>query len=90
MNDQLPDAIKQHLPSGQNEKSENSGLKILGVVVVASVISTLVAIGVVYLYLFPGDFKPVTLSAKEEQALESKVKAKAEGPFNYAHLIRIL
>ena len=60
MVDQLPDAIKQNLPSNQEKKTQHSWLKILGIVVVASVISTLVAIGAVYLYLFPGDFKPVT------------------------------
>ena len=74
MNDQLPDAIKQHLPSSQQGKTQHSGLKILGIVIVASVISTLVAIGAVYLYLFPGDFKPVTLSVSEEQVLESKLE----------------
>jgi hypothetical protein len=73
MNDQLPDAIAQHLPANQKAKPQHSWLKILGIVVVASVISTLVAIGVVYLYLFPGAFKPVTLSANEEQVLESKL-----------------
>jgi len=73
MTDQLPDAIRQHLPSNQEKKTPHSWLKILGIVVVASVISTLVAIGAVYLYLFPGDFKPVTLSVSEEQALESKL-----------------
>ena len=73
MTDQLPDAIKQHLPSNQEKKTPHSWLKILGIVVVASVISTLVAIGAVYLYLFPGDFKPVNLSVSEEQALENKL-----------------
>ena len=74
MNDQPPDAIKQHLPDNQKTKPQYCWLKILGIVVVASVISTLVAIGVVYLYLFPGAFKPVTLSASEEQVLESKLE----------------
>jgi len=74
MNDQLPDAIAQHLPDNQKAKPQHSWLKILGIVVVASVISTLVAIGVVYFYLFPGAFKPVTLSATEEQVLESKLE----------------
>jgi hypothetical protein len=74
MNDQPPDAIAQHLHDNQNAKPQHSWLKILGIVVVASVISTLVAIGVVYLYLFPGAFKPVTLSASEEQVLESKLE----------------
>jgi hypothetical protein len=74
MNDQLPDAIRQHLPSSQKEKAQHGWLKVIGIVVVACVISTLVAIGVVYLYLFPGDFKPVTLSVSEEQALESKLE----------------
>ena len=74
MNDQPPDAIAQYLPDNQKERARHSWLKILGIVVVASVISTLVAIGVVYLYLFPGAFKPVTLSASEEQVLESKLE----------------
>ena len=39
----------------------------------ASLISTLVALAAVYLYLFPGSFKPVTLSAGEEQVLENKL-----------------
>ena len=73
MTDQLPDAIKQHLSSNQEKKTPHSRMKILGIVVVAGVISTLVAIGAVYLYLFPGDFKPVTLSVSEEQALENKL-----------------
>ncbi len=73
MNDQPQDAIAQHLPDNQKAKPQHSWLKILGIVVVASVISTLVAIGVVYLYLFPGAFKPVTLSVSEEQVLESKL-----------------
>jgi hypothetical protein len=74
MSNQLPDAIKQHLPPEQNGKDRHSGIKILAIVVAASVISTLVAVGVVYFFLFPGDFKPVTLSAGEEQALESKLE----------------
>ncbi len=74
MNDQLPDAITQHLPSHQKERSEHSWLKILLIVVVASAISILVAIGVVSLFLFPGAFKPVTLNASEEQVLESKLE----------------
>ena len=73
MTDQLPDAIKQHLSSNQEKKTPHSRMKILGIVVVAGVISTLVAIGAVYLYLFPGDFKPVNLSVSEEQALENKL-----------------
>jgi hypothetical protein len=74
MNDQPPDAIAQHLPENQKAKPQHSWLKILGIVVVASVISTLVAIGVVYLYLFPGAFKPVALSVSEKQVLESKLE----------------
>ena len=74
MNDQLPDTIKQHLPSSQQKKTQHSRLKTFRMVVVAIVISTLVAIGAVYLYLFPATFKPVTLSISEEQVLESKLK----------------
>jgi hypothetical protein len=63
---------QQALPPEQ--RPSNNWLKILGIVVVASVISTLVAICAVYFYLFPGSFKPVTLSANEEQVLEQKLE----------------
>ena len=48
-------------------------LKILGIVVVASLISTLVAVLVIKTYLFPNEFRPVTLSSGEEQALNEKL-----------------
>ena len=50
-----------------------SGLKIFGIIVVACVISTLVALGAVYYYLFHATISPVELSAKEEQVLEKKL-----------------
>jgi hypothetical protein len=52
----------------------NRELKILGIVIVACVISTLVALGLLYLYLFQNSFRPVTLSASEERTLESKLE----------------
>ena len=60
-------------PSPSQEKPANSWLKILAIVLIACVVSTLVALGAVYLYLFPGAFKPVALSASEEQVLEQKL-----------------
>jgi len=57
----------------QGSKDRHSWWKILGIVVVACIVSTLAALTAVYFYLFPGSFKPVTLSAKEEQALERKL-----------------
>ncbi|PLX80637.1 MAG: arginine N-succinyltransferase [Desulfuromonas sp.] len=48
-------------------------MKIFGIVVVACIVSTLVAVTAVYFFLFPGPFKPVDLSTKEEQALEQKL-----------------
>lgn len=49
-------------------------LKLLGIVMVACTVSTLVAVTAVYFYLFPGPFKPVTLGAGEEQVLEHKLE----------------
>lgn len=60
-------------PPPAKPASGNSWLKTLGIVVVACVVSTLVALIAVYFYLFPGPFKPVELSAKEEQVLEQKL-----------------
>jgi hypothetical protein len=48
-------------------------LKVLGIVVIASLISTLVAVLLVKTYLFPNEFRPVTLSSSEEQTLAAKL-----------------
>lgn len=63
----------QHAPTRQ-KGSGQSWLKILGIVVVACAVSTLVAVTAVYFYLFPAPFKPVTLSKSEEQVLEQKLE----------------
>lgn len=63
----------QQLPTNQQPPAGN-WLKILGIVVVACVVSTLVALGAVYLYLFPSPFTPVTLNTSEEQVLEQKLE----------------
>ena len=73
MNDELQEILGTQKPAEQ-QKSSHNWLKILGIVVVASVVSTLVALCAVYFYLFPGPFKPVTLSASEEQVLEQKLE----------------
>jgi len=74
MND-LPVNTPETSPSSPKEPAaETNWLKILGIVVVACAVSTLVAITAVYFYLFPSPFKPVTLSASEEQVLEQKLE----------------
>ncbi len=72
MNDELQELLGTQQP--EKKPSEHSWLKIFGIVVVASVVSTLIALCVVYFYLFPGAFRPVTLSASEQQTLESKLE----------------
>ena len=73
MNDELQELLGTQKPPEQRQPSGQNWLKILSIVVVASVISTLVVIWAGYAYLFPGSFKPVTLSSSEEQVLESKL-----------------
>ena len=63
----------QHAPT-QQKGSGQSWLRTLGIVVVACVVSTLVALTAVYFYLFPAPFKPVNLSNREEQVLEQKLE----------------
>lgn len=60
-------------PKQANQPPGYSWLKIFGIVAVACMISTIVVFGALYLYLFPGEFKPVRLSEKEEQVLEQKL-----------------
>ena len=55
-------------------KAHFGWLKILGIVLVATTIATAVALWAVTHYIFPKEFKPVTLSAKEEQVLEEKLE----------------
>ncbi len=63
----------QHAPPRQKDSGQN-WLKIFGIVVAASIVSTLIAVTAVYFYLFPGPFRPVTLSSSEEQVLEQKLE----------------
>ncbi len=74
MNDEPRELLGTQQPSEQQQPSSHNWLKIFGIVVVASVVSTLVALCAVYFYLFPGPFKPVALSASEEQVLEQKLE----------------
>jgi hypothetical protein len=47
--------------------------KLFLVVVAATCVATLISVWAVSTYLFPTEFKPVTLSAKEEKVLEQKI-----------------
>jgi hypothetical protein len=74
MNDEIRKLADVPKIPEQGQPPRSNWLKILGLVVFASVISTLVVLWVVYAYLFPGSFTPVTLSASEQQVLESKLE----------------
>ena len=74
MTDELQELLGTQKPPEQQQSSGQSWLKIFGIVVVACVVSTLVALCAVYFYLFPGPFKPVALSTSEEQVLEQKLE----------------
>jgi len=60
-------------PETPNAPQQGSWLKIFGIVVIACIVSTLVALGAVYFYLFHASISPVELSAKEDQVLEQKL-----------------
>ncbi len=49
-------------------------LKLLGIVVTATIIATVIAVWAVKYYIFPNELKPVTLSTKEEQILNAKIE----------------
>jgi hypothetical protein len=48
-------------------------LKLFVIVVAATCVATLISVWAVSTYLFPTQFKPVTLNAKEEKVLEQKI-----------------
>jgi hypothetical protein len=49
-------------------------LKVLGIVVIATTVATIVAVWAVKTWLFPTEFKPVKLSVREEQVLNAKLE----------------
>lgn len=72
------DTTTQHLPPSLPPEPPRlpprlSGLHILGIVAAAMVAGMLATLLVVKIWLFPAPFKPVQLSAAEEQRLERKL-----------------
>ncbi|MEN8170869.1 MAG: arginine N-succinyltransferase [Pseudomonadota bacterium] len=55
-------------------KEGTSIWKILGLMLLTVILSVGISAWVVYIMLFPGDFKPVTLNQSEEQRLEQKLQ----------------
>jgi len=49
-------------------------LPVLGLLIAAVVVTAIVTVWAAQRYLFPSEFRPVTLSAKEEQVLDAKLE----------------
>jgi hypothetical protein len=56
-------------------------LPVFGLLIVAVVVTAVVTVWVARRYFFPGEFRPVTLSAREEQTLDAKLERLA--PFHH-------
>lgn len=67
-------SLPSNEPRTAGKPTSFTWLKILGIVVFTSIISTLVAVLVIKTYLFQDEFRPVNLNAREEQALETKLE----------------
>ncbi len=74
MNNDSQNATNLQKTPAPEQRPRQNWLKILGIVAVATVLSTVLVLWAAHAYLFPGSFKPVTLSAGEEQRLESKLE----------------
>jgi hypothetical protein len=59
----------------QGRKKKSGCLKIALIVICAACLTSVLTIWMAKLYLFPKEFKPVHLSAREEQVLRTKIKA---------------
>ena len=57
----------------ENEKKRGGCLRTLVIALVALLLLAAASVWVVKAYVFPSDFKPVELSAEEEQALAAKL-----------------
>lgn len=56
------------------ERKRRSGLHIFMIVLVTVLVTAAATLWIAKAYIFPTEFKPVTLSAREEQALETKLQ----------------
>lgn len=74
MNDLPQPTSNPPQPPAALQQGGHGWLKILGIVAAATAVSTLLALWALYAFLFPAPFQPVTLSAAEEQNLESKLE----------------
>ena len=62
-------------PDAGPRKKGLGGLRVLGIVVLAVVITAVATAWFVKTRVFPSEFRPVTLSAQEEKALSEKLEA---------------
>jgi len=59
--------------TGRNERRLGC-LPVFGLLIAAVVVTAIVSVWVAKRYLFPSEFRPVTLSAREEQTLDAKLE----------------
>jgi hypothetical protein len=59
--------------TGSEHARRTSGFRIFLIVLVTILVTVCVTLGIVKYYLFPSEFKPVQLSAAEEQVLDAKL-----------------
>lgn len=75
----LPVLLIQYVPmdteasTGSEHGRHTSGFRIFLIVLVTILVSVGITLGIVKYYLFPSEFKPVQLSAAEEQILDAKL-----------------
>jgi len=69
---QAQDQAQQPAPA--KKKRGFSGLQVLGIIFAVMVVTALGTVWIVKVYVFPSQFRPVTLNAKEEQALDAKLE----------------
>ena len=65
--------MNQMTTDGADTNSGSSGMKIFLIVLVTMLLTVGVTLMVVKYYFFPSDFKPVQLSVKEKQVLDTKL-----------------
>lgn len=65
---------KNHSIDSKKDKKRFGVLQVLGLLLLFAVITSGITILVLKFYLFPSEFKPVSLNAREEQVLSSKLE----------------
>lgn len=73
-------SIDQTVPEAAPQRRGFSGRQVFGIVIVTLLVAVVATVLVLRYFVFPGEFRPVTLNDKEQQVLDQKLDRLGYGP----------